>query len=227
LRYAVYFVPDPASALWQFGCSAIGYDAKTGHECALSSVEGVAEDILEQATAEPRRYGFHGTLKPPFELAEGMSEADLLEAVGMFASGQNSFEIAALKVAALGRFVALVPTVPNPQIAALAAACVEAFEPFRAPLSERDRARRLSKPLSERQRAYLDRWGYPYVFDEFRFHMTLTGPLGDALRNAFLDAHARHYATIAEPLTVNAVALCRQSSRESRFTVVQRFSFGS
>ena len=31
--------------------------------------------------------------------------------------------------------------------------------------------------VTERQASNLDRWGYPYVFDDFRFHMTLTGPL--------------------------------------------------
>ena len=42
---------------------------------------------LAEITAEPRLYGFHGTLKAPIVLADGVSERDLLEAVGNFAVG--------------------------------------------------------------------------------------------------------------------------------------------
>jgi putative phosphonate metabolism protein len=225
MRYAIYFVPECSSALWRFGSSAIGYDAVTGDDRVLLPVDGVAEATVRQATAEPRRYGFHGTLKPPFALTDGANEADLLAAVERFAAGQSAFEIATLKVAALSRFLALVPDGPSVGITELAAACVETFDPFRAPLSESDRARRLAKPLSEQQIANLDRWGYPYVFDAFRFHMTLTGPLEEPLRSKFLDARTKQYVAIAAPLPLNAVAVCRQPAREARFIVLQRFPF--
>jgi hypothetical protein len=32
--------------------------------------------------------------------------------------------------------------------------------------------------LNQSQVANLDRWGYPYLFADFRFHMTLTGKVG-------------------------------------------------
>ena len=38
--------------------------------------------------------------------------------------------------------------------------------------------------LTDRQEALLTQWGYPYVMEEFRFHITLTG----ALDPAHLDA---------------------------------------
>lgn len=225
MRYAVYFTPSPLSALWRFGSDAIGYDSATGHDRELLAVDGLAENAVREATAEPRRYGFHGTLKPPFALAEAVGEGALVAAIEAFAAKRAAFEIAALKVAALGRFVALVPAVPSAQMAELAGDCVKAFEPFRAQLSASDRARRLTKPLSARQRAYLDQWGYPYVFEEFRFHMTLTGPLDDALRARFLNTRAKQYAEIAVPLAVDAVVLCQQPSRDARFTLVRRFPF--
>ena len=52
---------------------------------------------------------------------------------------------------------------------------MRAFEPLRAPLNETDIARRRKSTLSERQDAQMLKWGYPYVFQDFHFHMTLSG----------------------------------------------------
>jgi 2'-5' RNA ligase len=180
---------------------------------------------VRAATAEPRRYGFHATLKPPFELHENRDAASLVSALENFAEEQSAFEIPKLKVAALGRFLALVPANPCPRLVAFAGRCVQTFEPFRAPLTSGDRERRLARPLSPRQLAYVDRWGYPYVFEEFRFHMTLTGPLDDAAREPLRAGLAAHYAAIDQPVPVDAVTLCSQHDRSSNFRVVRRFEF--
>jgi putative phosphonate metabolism protein len=226
MRYAIYFTPAASTALSQFGASAIGYDSATGRDREILPADGMTADAVLDATAEPRRYGFHGTLKPPFELAHGADEGGLVQALEAFAAKCCGFEIPSLKVAALDRFVALVPAMECPEIVQLAGDCVTAFEPFRAPLSESDRARRLAKPLSARQLEHLEQWGYPYIFEEFRFHMTLSGPLDDHTRGRFVDARAKQYSEIAAPLAVDAVVLCQQLSRDARFTVVRRFSFG-
>lgn len=225
MRYAVYFTPAISSALWRYGASALGYDSATGGDCDVLAVDGLTADVVREATSEPRRYGFHGTLKPPFELASGADEGGLVEALEAFAAERSGFEIASLKVAALGRFVALVTAVECAEITALAGDCVAEFEPFRAPLSDSDRARRLAKPLSARQLEYLEQWGYPYVFEEFRFHMTLSGPLDDDTRGRIVEARAKQYAGIAAPLAIDAVTLCQQPSRDARFTLVRRFPF--
>ena len=81
MRYAIYYAPDPASALWLFGSSVLGYDARTGRNVPLLAPAGISLADWEMATTDPRRYGFHATLKAPFRLALGMSEAALLDAV--------------------------------------------------------------------------------------------------------------------------------------------------
>ena len=43
-------------------------------------------------------------------------------------------------------------------------------------------ARRNPASLTPRQRELLKTWGYPYVLDEFRFHLTLTDRVGDERR---------------------------------------------
>lgn len=225
MRYAIYFLPGPSTALWQFGCHWLGFDSAVRADRPQPHVAGLAPDELIEATAEPRRYGFHATLKPPFALAAGSAEAALLDAARSFAASRMSFQVPALEVRAIGRFLALVPACSSPGLSDLAAACVETFEPFRAPLTESDLARRLAKPLSPRQRGYLDAWGYPYVFDEFRFHMTLTGPLDDARRTRLHSELQSAYAAIAAPLAVDAIAVLRQPDRSSRFQLIERLAF--
>jgi putative phosphonate metabolism protein len=175
-RYAIYFVPAAETALYRFGSAVLGYDAYTGDNVPLPAT--AAPDWSDRIR-EPRVYGFHATLKPPFRLADGTSFADLTAAFDAFATSQSTIEAGPLQVRAIGAFIALMPAAPCPPLDRLAGACVRHFDRFRAPLTERERERRLAAPLTERQTGNLERWGYPYVLDDFRFHMTLTGPLAD------------------------------------------------
>ncbi|NJO54321.1 MAG: hypothetical protein HC829_05245, partial [Bacteroidales bacterium] len=77
-RYALYFAPLDDRPLWKFGSATIGWDAQLAAERpALPPAQALVPGWAE-ATAEPRRYGFHATLKAPFALAEGTSAEALL-----------------------------------------------------------------------------------------------------------------------------------------------------
>lgn len=145
-------------------------------------------------TVDPRRYGFHATLKAPFELAAGTGPDELAAAVAGFCAARGPVVLRAVRPAAIGAFRALVPTEDTAQIDALAAEVVRAFEPFRAPLSDDDIARRRPERLTPRQRELLDEVGYPYALDEFRCHLTLT----DSLTGALADSGEETDAAIAE-----------------------------
>ena len=132
-------------------------------------------------TADPRKYGFHATLKAPFSLAQGRTEAELFAACAAFAATPRAIPVIRPVVGSISGFIAVIPADPPAELIRLAADCVSEFDAFRAPLTEADRARRNPSRLTSAQRAHLDRWGYPYVMEEFRFHMTLTGRL-DASR---------------------------------------------
>lgn len=179
MRYALYFAAPADDPLMRLGNRWLGRDPFSGALPDQPAVAGLAGDRFAELTAEPRRYGFHGTLKAPFSLREGVSEADLLDACAAFAGEVSPFDIAGLGVNRLGRFLALTPCAAETELTAFAALCVRVFEPFRAPLSEADVARRRKSGLSPKLDAYMTAWGYPYIFDEFRFHMTLTGKLDD------------------------------------------------
>lgn len=224
-RYAIYYAPAARDSLWTFGSSAIGYDAASGARLSFPKHPLLRDAPLEAWTAEPRKYGFHATLKPPFALAPGASESALVEAIGDFAGRQAPFAAGALNVAPIGAFVALTPAGPAPELSRLADACVEAFDRFRAPPSAAERARRLQSPLTARQIENLDRWGYPYVFADFRFHMTLSGPLQRGDRQHFAAAMAELYAPLAHPLVVDAIALFAQPEASSAFVLKRRFEF--
>ena len=174
---------------------------------------------------EPRRYGFHATLKAPFALASGISEAALVDGASAFSAQRESFIVPPLEVATIGRFIALVPAAANTELDSLAAECVRAFEPMRAPLSEADLVRRMAAALTPRQIAYLESWGYPYVFEDFQFHMTLTGSLEAETRGRLLDALRSLFVPVAAPLIVDAITIARQPDRDSRFAVLARFPF--
>ena len=224
-RYAIYAAPSPETDLWRIASAIIGWDAVRGTAVDFPAVAPCDAADWAAATEEPRRYGFHGTLKAPFELCGHGSEAMLLAAAEAFARTRSGFVVEDLTVAAISSFVALVPGTPCPELMRLAADCVVGFEPFRAPMSAGDRARRLRHPLTARQIAAVDRWGYPYVFEDFRFHMTLTGPLLEARREVVRVALAALIELAARPFAVEGIAVFRQDDRAGPFRVIERFAF--
>lgn len=217
-RYAIYFVPGAESSLYRFGASALGYDSYTGE---ARSIDGAADD-WNDITREPGVYGFHATLKPPFALADGRDEASLARAVAGFAADHAAVVIGELRVSEVGSFVALVPETPRPALNALAEACVRDFDRFRAPMSEQELARRLTPGLSDRQIVNLARWGYPYVCEDFRFHMTLTGTLPLQKRSRALRFLCEKYEQVPDvaSLTLDQIVIARQTEPATPFRVM-------
>lgn len=226
-RYALYFAPPAQSPLWRFGSAALGYDAEAGVEAAPLPLRRFDAARWHEITAEPRRYGFHGTLKAPFRLAPGRSEAELQAACARFAQNRAGFASPGVKLASIGRFLALRLAAPSAALDRLAAGTVAALDDFRAPMSEAEREKRLRAPLTPRQQEYLARWGYPYVLDDFRFHMTLTGTLDDEERALAEAELSEHFAASGAdgPLIVREIALYRQEA--GPFRLIARFPFGS
>jgi hypothetical protein len=226
-RYAIYFAPAPESALWRFGSATIGYDATSGRDNPTTPPVGYEHAVWGRLTEEPRRYGFHATLKAPFHLAIGASDAHLLSAVRDFSARSVPQPLGELQVRCIGSFVALTVIGDATPINHFSADVMRAFEPYRAPLSKAERCRRLTVPLSKRQIAYLDRFGYPYVLEEFRFHLTLTGALPPAMREPVRQALAEAYARSvpSAPSVLDALSVLKQDRPDGRFRIIGRFPF--
>lgn len=175
-RYAIYYTP-PQGSMAEFGASWLGWDAAAGIEVSPPDVPGLNPAEIAAITNTPRKYGFHGTLKAPFRLAGGTTPDALTAAVAALATRLEPVTLDGLVPARLGGFLALVPEGDASALSDLAARIVTDLDAFRAPSSDADLARRRKSGLSERQEANLVTWGYPYVMEDFRFHMTLTGRL--------------------------------------------------
>ena len=173
-RYAIYYTPEPGTPLAEFGATWLGWDSAAGVARGQPSTNGL--DVA-QITATPRKYGFHGTIKPPFRLAEGMTAQGLADAVAVLCADAAPVTLEGLELARLGRFLALVPSGDASALGTLAARAVQELDAFRAPPNEAELAKRRASRLSDAQEAHLLRWGYPYVLDQFRFHLTLSGKL--------------------------------------------------
>jgi len=220
-RYAIYFAAGADSALSRFGAELLGYDAYTSDEVPFPrEALHVAADWRD-VTADPRKYGFHGTLKAPMTLTAGRTEAELAAACAAFASKPRPIPAIRPVVDSISGFIAVIPAEPVHTLQQLAADCAREFDSFRAAMTAEDRARRGPEKLSERQRDYLDRWGYPYVMEEFRFHMTLTGRLDAERRGPILEMLRRRFATLKlDALTIDRIALFKQDDPKARFRIV-------
>lgn len=220
-RYAIYFVPAADSPLYRFGAALLGYDALGKKDVAQPQAMIDAIPDWHALTDDPRRYGFHATLKAPFYLAPGTDEAELIAAFETFAATPRTIPTITPTVKLLRFFVAIVNDAPNRDLTAFADCCVTEFESFRAPLTQADRERRLKSKLTDNQIALLDRWGYPYVFEEFFFHMSLTGRIAtDPQRTAALLA-ARFGELDQLALRIDHLALLRQDDSAARFVAIR------
>jgi putative phosphonate metabolism protein len=222
-RYAVYYAPARGSALAEFGADWLGRDPWTGERRGQPAIPDIDPGRLHEITASPRLYGFHGTLKAPFEPAQGVNGEAIEQAVRALAAEWRAFEID-LQLGSIDGFLALVPARRSPELGALAAACVVALDHLRAPLSESELARRRRSGLSPQQDAYLRRYGYPHIFEFFGFHLTLTERLAEPestrLRRV-LEPMVGPFCR--EPLPIDALTLFAQAHRAAPFEVAGRF----
>jgi hypothetical protein len=187
-RYAIYFCPARDSALWE------------------RAQAWLAQPDLAELTQSARRYGFHATLKAPMILAGEFDELDA--AISEFVLDEAPVVLTGLAPRLLDGFLALT-TEPQPEpLTDLATEVVQAFEPFRAPLSADERARRLRASLTPRQIELVDAYGYPYVLEQFLFHMTLTDRLPADRREELVARAGAWFAdTLSEPILLDRLVI--------------------
>lgn len=223
-RYAIYWAPDAGSPLATFGRRWLGSDPERGEQSPERDLLGLAPDLVERATVAPRRYGLHATMKAPFPLREGVSETDVIGALTAFCARRRRIRTGPLRLARLGRWLALVPAPPGADLDWLAAECVTQFDRFRAPLSEADRARR-GEIRDRLEKMYLEQFGYPGVLARFQFHITLAGPLSpdelDSVEAALCPATA---SFTAEPFEVDDLCWFGDPGGGRLFRIVSRSS---
>jgi putative phosphonate metabolism protein len=217
-RVAVYYGPLPDDTLFTDAARWLGRDPASDAPSPQPAIPDIAE-----VTAEPRLYGFHATLKPPMRLATGYHWNDLVSATRTLADGIAPFDLPPLSVQDLFGFLALRETKPSAPLQALADACVEQLDRFRAPATETELARRRRAKLTPEQDAMLVRWGYPYVFGTWFFHLTLTRRLSAIEKQVYLPAAEAYFAaSIAKSRRVSDICLFMQPAAGSPFVIKER-----
>jgi hypothetical protein len=219
-RFAIYFTPAPVSRLARFGNAVLGYDCDRAVDVPLLVLPGLDPQVQACAAIEPARYGFHATLVAPFHLHADTSETALAAHVASFAAGRAPLPLGRLSAGLISAFVALVRVGSQDDLMALATDCVGAFSEHRAPLSAADRERRLAAKLTPRQIELLDRWGYPYVLDEFRCHLTLTDRVSPARQPGVERTLSDWFAgSLGSAVPVDALALFTEAEPGAPFTL--------
>jgi putative phosphonate metabolism protein len=220
MRIAIFFTPPADHPLTRAAALWLGRDAFSGEEFAQTAVDGFTRREVRELTAAPRRYGFHATLQAPFHLADGVSAPDVESALDTFCASLRPVSLGMLRVERLRSFFALTPPKPVEPVNTLAAEIVRCFDPFRAPPSAEEIERRQPHRLSVRQRENLQRWGYPYVFHDFRFHMTLTGSVPEDRRPAMQALLEKRFRPLLdEPLVIDALSLFVEPNPPGDFVV--------
>jgi putative phosphonate metabolism protein len=217
VRAAVYYAPAFDDPLWTAGCDWLGRDPQSGRR--------TVQPERDEVTTDPRRYGFHCTLKPPMRLAHSWDA--FLEDAAILASGIPPFDLPSLVVADLGGFLALRETSACPPLHDLADACVTSLDAHRWPADPAEIERRRKSPLTPQQDAMLLDWGYPHVLATWRFHMTLTRRLDPDERLSIRTRAEAHFAAaLAQSRRVTDICLFTQAAPDQAFMLAERLPLG-
>lgn len=220
MRYGIYFTPSAHDPLLRVAANWLGRNAFNGMVVRMPEIGSIKPEAISALTEAPRRYGFHATIKAPFRLRDDYEEHHLLSSMMHFASGYQAVVMPPLKVAQIGSFFALVPREPCAALQQLANDVVVHFERFRAALNAQELAKRQPEKLDNIHRHNLEQWGYPYVFDQFRFHMTLTGAVPEQEQAHVRDMLDVFFAPVlSEPVKINNLALFTQPHTDASFEV--------
>lgn len=228
MRYAIYFTPPQTDPLTRIAANWLGRDPFTGQPTAAPAVGDLTPAEIAFDTAAARRYGFHATLKAPFRLAETETESSLSDALATYAASVAPVVIPRIMVKQIDGFFALVPADKLPDLNRLADDIVVAFDRFRAPLTEAEITRRNPDALSPREFRNLCQWGYPFVFEAFRFHMTLTARISETDAPRIRAAIETFFAPVLDkPIAVDGLALFVEPEAGAPFTIQSYHPLGN
>ena len=223
-RYAIYYTPPAKDYLTRFAATWFGWDAYLGVTVAHPVFCNLTCDIKE-ITSTPSKYGLHGTLKPPFSLAPNRSVDELCSSIFKIAKSVKKFEIPSIDLTILGGFIAIVPTVKSNTMHSLAKKCVKDLDGFRVTESIENLKKRRAVGLTSSEENNLLKWGYPYVLDDFRFHLTLTSKLlPDVSSNVFSVLSSELQTVLTAPLLIGKISLVGEHNMHGKFEVIEEFS---
>jgi hypothetical protein len=209
IRLAIYYSPDPRSPLAMAASDWLGRDIRGEKVQPRQAVAGLSQTRLVEILGAPFHYAFHGTIKPPFRLKPGVTIDDVVQRLQSFAAERKPFPLPPLQLTFAQNFFCLCPTEHCSQLHALASVTMRDFDEFRQAPSPEELIKRRKVGLTPQQEKMLLTWGYPYAMEEFRFHLTLTGRVGDEREIEILhrELEERFPAKILDDLTFAGLSL--------------------
>jgi len=226
-RFAIYYAPEKESDLYQLGKEWLARGLRSNLQLELPKIQGLSVAQILDVIRPAARYGFHGTLKPPFELISTDQQDDLINDLETFVSTEKPFSLPPLKLKQIGHFLALTPVGDTSNLNHLATRIVRFFDSYRRPETEAKMNQRRRSGLTSLQELYLTTWGYPYVMDEFKFHLTLTGPLKDKYSQRIIlkELSKRVSQLSLEEIRINNICLFIQDGKNEPFNLHSRYNF--
>ena len=179
-RYAIYYAPPKESSLEEFGRYWFGWDPLNAklinnkqrinylNRFGIKNLKNIDKNVLIA-----KKYGFHGTLIPPFKLNKNYSTNTLFKKTEDIAKKFKKFKFYKFKLKRINNFYAFVQNKKNSNINKISNRLVKELFKFRSPLTKKEIDKRNPSKLSKLQLNILHKWGYPYLMSEFKFHMTL------------------------------------------------------
>ncbi len=226
-RFAIYYTPRPGTPLAAFGRSWFGR-ANDGATLQAFSESGLTNAGSRTIAANGRYPGLHANFRGPFQLRDGVGADALKTRLVGFARRRRPVDTGSLTLARAGRYLVLRPVEARPALDWLAAQCVAAFDGFVAPASKSENESQSDPTLNDHQRLLLSSFGDPHVLSEYRFQITLTGPLD----NAHLDRVAQALWPMledicAEGVAVDGLSLCGRSDDRTPMRLIGRYRLGA
>lgn len=227
-RYALCFVPENGTPLADLGRKWLGRDIHSAETQDQPVIVGLSPDRVAELTKWRRLDGMHSLLKPPFQLNSVATVNSLIETARIVAQNLEPVEIPQLEISVIGKFVALTPTIPSRRIVELASKCVRIFDGHRLPLNIDLNTRYMREKLTVYQNRMLKHWGYPFVMEEFQFFIPLTDRIeSDDERELMTHALSQLCKpTIASPVSIKALTLIGQETRQDPMGVIETIPFG-
>ncbi len=225
-RYIVAFAPNTSSLLWSLGSRWFGYDAASKRLSTDVATFGLPENIHTTTISAVRRSGFNLPVAGPFQLHRGISQADLLNYAEAFCETMTPANSGKLQIRAINTRLVMEPMITPRAILNMADDCVRFFNKFRMPGKPLPGNSPVRKSLSTRQLDYYLRWGQPYVFEEFRPHIPLTGRLPGKAVNPLGKQLALHFGNALNAgLLVDNISIFCQPNNLEPATLIAQFTF--
>ena len=109
----------------------------------------------------------------------------------------------------------------------LAGDAVRIVNQLSAPLNPSEHARLRARILSTQEKQNIENWGYPYVFNQFRFRICLTSHITHRFEKEVIYSALNRYfsAACADPLMIDAICLFVENGPGAPLRFFRRFSF--